>query len=73
MNMSLIFVECLLLSAFLIFLIGINPFVRKWKNLVFYALGGVFFTLLVSFVFLYLYKIQLSVYLIAVLHLFLMK
>lgn len=50
--MSLIFIECLFLSACLIFLMGINPFVRKWKNLVLYACGGFFLTLIVSYVFL---------------------
>lgn len=40
--MSLIFIECLFLSACLIFLMGINPFVKKWKNLVLYACGGFF-------------------------------
>lgn len=34
------------------FLMGINPFVRKWKNLVLYACGGFFLTLIVSYVFL---------------------
>ena len=47
--MSLIFIECLFLSACLIFLMGINPFVRKWKNLVLYACGG-FFSYFDSFV-----------------------
>lgn len=50
--MSLIFIECLFLSACLIFLMGINPFVKKWKNLVLYACGGFFLTLIVSYVFL---------------------
>lgn len=58
--MSLIFIECLFLSACLIFLMGINPFVRKWKNLVLYACGGFFLTLIVSYVFLCFFEVQLS-------------
>lgn len=42
--MSLIFIECLFLSACLIFLMGINPFVRKWKIL-YCMLVEVFFLL----------------------------
>lgn len=68
--MSLIFIECLFLSACLIFLMGINPFVRKWKNLVLYACGGFFLTLIVSYVFLCFFEVQLSFYLIAVFHYF---
>ena len=68
--MSLIFIECLFLSACLIFLMGINPFVRKWKNLVLYACGGFFLTLIVSYVFLCFFEVQLSFYLIVVFSLF---
>ncbi len=68
--MSLIFIECLFLSACLIFLMGINPFVKKWKNLVLYACGGFFLTLIVSYVFLCFFEVQLSFYLIAVFSLF---
>ena len=57
--MSLIFIECLFLSACLIFLMGINPFVKKWKNLVLYACGGFFLTLIVSYVFLCFFEVQL--------------
>lgn len=70
--MSLIFIECLFLSACLIFLMGINPFVRKWKNLVLYACGGFFLTLIVSYVFLCFFEVQLSFYLIVVFSLFLL-
>ena len=46
--MSLIFIECLFLSACLIFLIGINPFVKKWKNLALYFSKYIFY--FVSFI-----------------------
>ena len=60
--MSLIFIECLFLSACLIFLMGINPFVKKWKNLVLYACGGFFLTLIVSYVFLCFFEVALFFY-----------
>ena len=68
--MSLIFIECLFLSACLIFLIGINPFVKKWKNLLFYTLVSIFFTLLVSFAFLHFFNIHPSLYLYCIFSIF---
>lgn len=49
--MSLIFIECLFLSACLIFLMGINPFVKNGKYCI-VCLWRFFLTLIVSYVFL---------------------
>lgn len=67
--MSLIFIECLFLSACLIFLMGINPFVRKWKIL--YCMLVEVFSYFDSFVRISLFfEVQLSFYLIVVFHYF---
>lgn len=69
--MSLIFIECLFLSACLIFLMGINPFVKNGKIL--YCMLVEVFSYFDSFVRISLFfEVQLSFYLIAVFSLFLL-